>query len=276
MKTIAVYAATSTDYLDDVERPGGPLFYAGKALEAVDAEASAVPVDPSPRCHAVFVHREVMGRRYSRLIVKPACSVNAVRADAALFSPIAGEYGYDDLLRAQQLHTILLADFQGLMRVFDDEGWVHPPSGIELPPPPRYEGGFVAYRATIEDVGSLQRAFLWAEAAAAEADCVIVSMGGSGALMLCSDSGLYACRPRRVAAGSTVGAGDMFGALMLYALLEEFDPKDALCSAVSGVACILSGGASCRRAFREGYLAELSAWASTRSPALVRLHPPRS
>lgn len=276
MKTIAVYAASSTDYVDGEERLGGPLVYAEKALELVGAGAEAVPVDASPECHAVFHHSEVAGWRRSRLLRKPSCRVNAVHADAALFSPIAGEYGYDDLLRVRPLHPIMLVDFQGLMRVFDAEGWVHPPSGTELPPPPGGWGGLTLYRASIEDVGSLHRSLLWAEAAEGEADCVIVSMGQAGALMLCGASGLYICRPRRVAAGPAIGAGDMLGALMLYGLLEGLEPGRTLCSAVSGVACILAGGRSCGKAFREGYLAELVAWASTRSPALFHHHLHRS
>ncbi|MEO6199273.1 MAG: PfkB family carbohydrate kinase, partial [Sphingomicrobium sp.] len=93
-----------------------------------------------------------------------------------------------------------------------------------------------------------------------KAELVAVSFGPGGAL-LASKTGAWFVPAPKVAAVSTVGAGDSFLAGMVYALSQGMDPVEALRwgSAAGGATAMSVGTGLCSAAAVKALLAEVTA-----------------
>ncbi len=226
--SVAVYSARTRDRISGAWRRGGPAFYVRLGFRLLGLGVRVV--EAVEGCTAEFEHVEDgLGGRESRLLRRPlGCRVGFPEADAALFSPVACEFGVDLVESAARGYGISVVDLQGLLRSCDPGPMgsvrlsLHPMLGLH---------GVELYKASLEDLGSrLVEAVDFLESGAPAALTL-----GPGGVVARVDGACILCKPRLVVKGSSVGAGDMLLGFYLYSRLHGLDKIEALCSAVEMV-----------------------------------------
>jgi sugar/nucleoside kinase (ribokinase family) len=183
-------------------------------LEAAGADVRRVTLEHGP----IFENLEVDGHRRQRWLSKSdrvplvALPEGWRRARAWLIVPVAGELG-DEWAAAPATGSCVGVCWQGLLRTFDDDGWIR---RVEPMPSPILDAAGLVI-ASVDDVeGSTDLA--WLRSLAPHAAVVLTAGGGGGVALLGGDMRRY----RAIAANRLVdatGAGDVFAAALTAAWL---------------------------------------------------------
>ena len=226
--SVAVYSAKTRDRIAGAWRPGGPAFYVRLGFQLLGLGAEVV--EAVEGCTAEFEHVEDgLGGRESRLLRRPSgCRIGFPEADAALFSPVACEFGASLVESAARGYDVSVVDLQGLLRSCNPG----PVGGVRLSLQPMLGlRGVELYKASLEDLdGRLVDAVSFLESGAPAALTL-----GPGGMAASVDGVCILCRPRLVVKGSSVGAGDMMLGFYLYSRLRGLGRVEALCNAVEMV-----------------------------------------
>jgi hypothetical protein len=250
--SIDVISLPTYDVIEGGKALGGPLYYAWKALESIEASAELrvpAPIDmggyprgshPEPSCYFVFDIDEVEdGSRSLRVLRECKADTLWLGGEALLLSPVYWDVGSDVLTRLHH-YRVALADLQGFFRI---AGWIS--RGIET----RLDVGIAAVlralvhgagtivaKASIEDLNYNVEVL---EVLAASFPKLVLTLGSSGAVAWDSSGVLLYVTADPVKGTRTTGAGDMFSAVLLLSLCEGADMEDSLCRASSVVSCLL-------------------------------------
>ncbi len=220
VRRIAVFSAETLDVMGGVEQPGGPVFYARQGFRLLGLGVEVVP--GAAGCHAVFMHEETGGARSSFLVEPPRrCRLQLPEADAAVVSPVACEISFEDAAAVSRVYPLVAVDLQGFLRS------CHRGRLEALRYPPLLLEGVDAVKLSLEDAGDV----LAAQQLLGGGLHVMATLGSAGLVGWDPVLGCYLCKPPRVDAENTVGAGDMFTAFYIYARLQGAGRVEAACRA---------------------------------------------
>lgn len=228
----ALYAALAAAELGAAARvvtSHGPDFAGADLLRAVGVDVVARPAEHT----TTFVNEYEDGRRRQRLLATAAPLAEPVAdADVIFACPVAGEVQPTAL--AAPPGTVLGAGLQGWLRAVDASGQVSP---RRLPDPALFAPCHVLF-ASDEDLGP--HAATVVPPLCEVAEIVIITEGARGARVFLGG------RPHRVHAHPAAevdptGAGDVFAAAFLLALVRRQPPLEAAVVAACAASVVVEG-----------------------------------
>ncbi|MET1128948.1 MAG: PfkB family carbohydrate kinase [Thermoproteota archaeon] len=253
--SIDVISLPTYDVVEGDKILGGPLYYAWKALESIEASAELrvpAPIDmggyprgsrPKPSCYLVFdIDEAEDGSRSLKVLRECKADTLWLGGEALLLSPVYWDVGSDVLARLHH-YRVALADLQGFFRV---AGWVSRSIETRLDVGVAavlhalvHGAGTIVAKASIEDLNYNVYNVEVLEVLAASFPQLVLTLGSSGSVAWDSGGALLYVAADPVKGTRTTGAGDMFSATLLLSLCEGADMEDSLCRASSVVSCLL-------------------------------------